>query len=198
MFTGLPHRFGEFGATGGDVLPEGRCNTDRVGIAVEVAVQRQNHPAFGQSGQDRRGEIGADLVLAQAPGFAVRVDSLRAQGVDVVIPVIRSDIANSGDAVFVGGADDGVQRQAIELVLLRNSGNERAHALAQLVAIAHRLITGGFAAGGAFLVCAPAAPGFSAVDAAAGSINTPVALSVTVTVATLPSSNMISMILPRT
>ena len=118
MFTGLPHRFGEFGATRGDVFPERRCDADRIGIALEIAIQRQNHPAFGETGQDRRGEVGADLVLAQAPRFAVRVHSLRAQRVDVVIPVIRGYIANSGDAVLVGSANDGVQRQTIELVLL--------------------------------------------------------------------------------
>ena len=52
------------------------------------------------------------------PGFAVRVDPLCAQRVEIVVPVIRGDIADSGNAVFVGSADNRVQRQAIELILL--------------------------------------------------------------------------------
>ena len=92
--------------------------------------------------------------------------------------------------------DYGVEREAIETVGLRRTSDQRSDAFGEVVAVCHRRMTGGVA-GGRGRAGAGVAPGV-AVAASAGSINTPVALSMTVTVLTRRSSKMMSMILPRT
>jgi hypothetical protein len=91
-----------------------------------------------------------------------------------------------------------VQCEAIEAVVLGRTTKKGAHVFRKLVAVAHRRAPVGGFAGGFGFAWAGVVPGFAAAESAAGSINTPVAFSVTVTVLTFRSSKMMSMILPLT
>src|ERR1051325_1793767 len=144
MLASLPHCFSELAPVRSDVLPERRRKPDRGGVAFEVPIHGEDDSPLRQAWQDRVGKEPPNFIVAKRPGFALGVGALYAQPPQVVLTVVGGHVSDPGDAFIVGGADNGVDRKTIDLLVLRGSSNQRANALGQPLVIAHRRMTGGF------------------------------------------------------
>src|SRR5207245_3767928 len=117
------------------------------------------------------GEVGPNFVLTESSRLSLGVDPLNTQYAEIVIAIVRCDIPESGHSIIVGRTYDRVQREAVQLVVLRGSADQRSYAFGKLIVVAHRRITGDFAGGGRFagvvglawVGVAPGLPGVAAV-----------------------------------
>src|SRR5882672_5327459 len=92
MLSGFAHGFGEFRAVGRDVLPESGRNPNGRIVAFDVAVQRKQDAAFDEPRQNGRAEVSPNFVLAQPSRFTTGVESFRAEGAQIVVPVVRGNV----------------------------------------------------------------------------------------------------------
>ena len=185
MLSGLPHRFGEFRTMGRDVLPQRRRNPNGRVVTLHVALQWKQHAAFDESWQNGSGEVGPHLILSQPSRLSANVDTLGAEGVQIVVAVIRGDVPYNRYAVRVGRSDDCVEGQSVQTIRLRPAVQKASDALRQIGVAAHFTGPGGGLTGvtvfvlGAVGVAArgevAGVAGLTGAGCVAGSIITPVA-----------------------
>src|SRR5438094_6054406 len=172
MFARFAHHFRELRAMGHDVSPQQRRNTHSCRVPLEISVEWSNHAALSEPRQNGSGEIGANFVLAESSRLAFGIEALYSQDAEVVIAIVRCDIPYSRHTVIVCRPHDGVQREAVQLVILRGPADKRAYTFGESIVAAHRRITGGFSGGRGF-VCVGVTGGLPAVETGAGPIKTP-------------------------
>jgi len=109
----------------------------------DVAVQRKQDAALDESRQNGRAEVSPNFVLAQPSRFTTGVESFRAEGAQIVVPVVRGNVPYPCRAVRISRPDDCVQCQSIEAIRLGRAVEKRAYALGKIDVPAHLRGPGG-------------------------------------------------------